>query len=114
MYNKTMRSEIDFEFQAEMLSVLANPKRLMIIHLLGDGPQTVGEIATSVGMSLQNTSQHLRVMKDRGIVVAQKDGQTVSYSLITPVLSDCCERVRSAMLELANARGKFYDKVSSL
>ena len=114
MDKKTQRSEMDYEFQAEILSVLANPKRLMIIHLLGDGPQTVGEIAAEVGMSLQNASQHLRVMKDRGIVVAHKEGQTVSYSLITPVLSDCCEMVRGAMLELANARGKFYDQVSSV
>ena len=114
MDKKTQRSEMDYEFQAEILSVLANPKRLMIIHLLGDGPQTVGEIAAEVGMSLQNASQHLRVMKDRGIVVAQKEGQTVSYSLITPVLSDCCETVRCAMVELANARGKFYDQVSSI
>ena len=114
MDSKKKRTDIDFEFQAEMLCVLANPKRLMMIHLLGDDPKTVGEIAAEVGISLQNASQHLRVMKDRGIVVAQKEGQTVSYSLITPVLSDCCERVRGAMLELANARGKFYDQVSSV
>ncbi len=114
MDKKKQRNEIDFEFQAEMLSVLANSKRLMIIHLLGDGPKTVGEIAAEVGISLQNASQHLRVMKDRGIVVAQKEGQTVSYSLITPVLSDCCATVRGAMMELANARGKFYDQVSSV
>ncbi|MBT7081008.1 MAG: winged helix-turn-helix transcriptional regulator [Chloroflexi bacterium] len=114
MDKKTQRSEIDYEFQAEMLSVLANPKRLMIIHILGEDSKTVGEIAAELGISLQNASQHLRIMKDRGILVALKEGQTVRYSLTTPVLCECCDRVRDAMLKLAEARGKFYDQVSSV
>jgi DNA-binding transcriptional ArsR family regulator len=88
-----------YELQANMLSVLANPKRLMIMDLLGEGPKTVTEIASALEMSLQNASQHLRLMKEQSIVRSQRDGQTVTYRLTTPVFKECCETVRRAMVE---------------
>jgi DNA-binding transcriptional ArsR family regulator len=88
-----------YELQANMLGVLANPKRLMIMDLLGEGAKTVTEIASVLNMTLQNASQHLRLMKEQSIVVAQRDGQTVTYRLTTPVFKECCETVRKAMIE---------------
>ncbi|MHB8085672.1 MAG: ArsR/SmtB family transcription factor, partial [Dehalococcoidia bacterium] len=63
-----------FELQAEMLSVLSNPKRLMILKVLGKGEKAVGEIAVQVGIEMQNASQHLRIMKAHGIVATRRDG----------------------------------------
>ncbi|MDY6835909.1 MAG: metalloregulator ArsR/SmtB family transcription factor [Chloroflexota bacterium] len=97
------------ELQAEMLSVLANPKRLMILNLLNDQEKTVGEIASELEISIQNTSQHLRSMKDRGIVVSRKEGQTVYYKLTNPIFHDCCQLVRRAMVEELNKRESLFD-----
>ena len=47
-----------FELQAEMLSALSNPKRLMILKVLGKVEKTVGEISAQTGVELQNVSQH--------------------------------------------------------
>jgi DNA-binding transcriptional ArsR family regulator len=88
-----------FELQAEMLGALSNPKRLMILKALGKGEKTVGEIAAQVGIELQNTSQHLRIMKARGIVVSRRDGQAVYYRVGTPIFAECCELVRQAIVE---------------
>jgi DNA-binding transcriptional ArsR family regulator len=87
------------ELQAEMLGVLSNPKRLMILKALGKGERTVGEIAVQVGIELQNASQHLRIMKANGIVVSRREGQTVYYKLTTPIFAECCELVRKAILQ---------------
>jgi DNA-binding transcriptional ArsR family regulator len=95
-----------YEAQANMLSVLANPKRLMIMDLLGDGPRTVTEIASALDMTLQNTSQHLRLMKEQSIVISQRDGQVVTYRLTTPVFKECCETVRKAMVEEVRKRNQ--------
>jgi ArsR family transcriptional regulator len=92
-----------FELEADLIRVLAHPKRLMIVDLLGRGPNTVSEIATRLEMSLQNTSQHLRVMKDRGIVRAHRAGREVRYALVSPVLAESCRLVRRALL--AETRG---------
>lgn len=87
-----------YDLLAGLLAVLANPKRLMIMDLLGEGAKTVTEIAVALDMTLQNTSQHLHLMKEQAIVVAQRDGQMVTYRLTTPVLKECCEEVRKAMV----------------
>jgi len=93
-----------FELEADLIRVLANPKRLMIVSLLGPGPLTVTEIARRLNLSLQNTSQHLRLMRDRTIVRAQRDGREVRYALTSPVFSEACRLVRQALLAEARAR----------
>jgi DNA-binding transcriptional ArsR family regulator len=89
------------ELQAEMMGVLSNPKRLRILKALGTSERTVGEIASEVGIELQNASQHLRIMKSHGIVLSRRDGQTVHYRLAMPVIAECCELVRHAIVENA-------------
>jgi ArsR family transcriptional regulator len=98
-----------FELEADLIRVLANPKRLMIVDLLGRGPTTVTEIADRLELSLQNTSQHLRVMKDRGIVRARRDGREVRYALVSPVLSESCQLVRRALLAERRAHAAHFD-----
>lgn len=93
------------ELQAEMMGVLSNPKRLGILKVLGKKEKTVGEIASQVGIELQNASQHLRIMKAHGIVLSHRDGQAVYYRLATPIIAECCELVRQAIMEnLENRR----------
>ncbi|MGA8710920.1 MAG: metalloregulator ArsR/SmtB family transcription factor [Thermoplasmata archaeon] len=87
-----------YEMEAATIRVLANPKRIMIVDLLGRAPSTVTEIAAQLHLSMQNTSQHLRVMRDRRIVRATRDGREVRYSLTSPVLSECCRLVRQSLL----------------
>jgi len=93
-----------FELEADLIRVLANPKRLMILTLLGHGPLTVTEISRHLDLSMQNTSQHLRLMRDRTIVRAQRDGREVRYALTSPVFSEACRLVRQALLAEARAR----------
>ena len=97
--------ERPFELHAQMLSTLAHPKRLIIVELLREGEKTVGELAQKLGISLQNTSQHLRVMRDRGLVMARKEAQTVYYRLTSLTLAECCDRVRKDMQEIIKKQG---------
>ncbi len=89
------------EMQAEMMGVLSNPKRLGILKVLGNEEKTVGEIASQVGIELQNASQHLRIMKAHGIVLSRRNGQAVHYRLAMPVIAECCDLVRQAIVENA-------------
>jgi len=98
-----------FELEADLIRVLAHPKRLMIVDLLGRGPNTVSEIAERLEMSLQNTSQHLRVMRDRGVVRAQRTGRAVYYALVSPVLAESCQLVRGALLAEMRMRSAHFD-----
>lgn len=95
-----------FEMQADMMRVMSNPKRLMILDVLKSGKRTVTEISTALGMSIQNTSQHLRVMRAQRIVRPERDGQVVRYEVTSPVLGRCCGLVRELLIEQARARGE--------
>jgi DNA-binding transcriptional ArsR family regulator len=65
--------------QAEVLKVLANPRRLDILHRLADEPAEVGRLATELGMTQPNVSQHLAILRTAGLVDATRDGREIRY-----------------------------------
>lgn len=67
--------------QAQLCNVFGHSKRILILRLLRKQESSVGEIADKIGTSLQNTSQHLRLMKDRNIVQSRREGHVVYYRI---------------------------------
>src|SRR5689334_17483317 len=65
----------------EMLSVLAEPIRQAIFDRLADGPRPVGELAAELPVSRPAVSQHLKVLKDVGLVVDRKAGTRRLYQV---------------------------------
>src|SRR3954453_11501688 len=68
--------------------VVAEPARREILDLLIDGPRPVGELAAKSGLSQPNTSRHLRVLRDAGLVAARPDGQRRLYKLRPEALAE--------------------------
>ncbi|CAM4320922.1 metalloregulator ArsR/SmtB family transcription factor [Nocardiopsis rhodophaea] len=66
---------------AETLQALAAPSRLLILTALRSGPQTVGEIVDTVGLSQSAVSHQLRLLRNLGLVTATRDGRSMSYAL---------------------------------
>ena len=96
---------------------MANPKRIAIVEILGQGECSVGELAEVLGTSISTVSQHLRTMKDKGVVVNRKEAQTVYYHLKNPKLIAGCHIMRDVLLEEMEARGRMarnYDENTSL
>jgi ArsR family transcriptional regulator len=83
--------------QAEVLRVLASPRRLEILHRLADGPLEVGRLAAELGASQPNISQHLAVMRASGIVEAERDGREVRYRLADPDVIHACDVMRGVI-----------------
>ena len=66
---------------AELLKCLANEHRLVTLCILSEGEISVGELNRRVGLSQSSLSQHLGVLRSRGLVQTRRDGQTIYYSL---------------------------------
>ena len=66
---------------AAMLKVLADDTRLDVVRQLMQGPKHVGELNASLPIDQSLLSHHLKILRDAGIVVAQRDGKAVLYSL---------------------------------
>jgi DNA-binding transcriptional ArsR family regulator len=61
--------------------IICEPTRTQIVRVLTPGPLSVGELASILGRSKSATSQHLRVLRDAGIVSGRRRGRVVMYSL---------------------------------
>ena len=83
--------------QAEVLKTLASPRRLQILHRLADGPCEVGRLATELGLSQPNVSQHLAVLRAAGIVEAERDGREARYRLTDPDVMVACGIMRGVL-----------------
>jgi len=83
--------------QAQVLKILASPRRLDILHRLADGPLEVGRLAQATGASQPNISQHLSVMRAAGIVEAERDGRETRYRLVDPEVLVACAVMRRVL-----------------
>ena len=69
----------DIERTSRSLKAMSHPLRLKILCTLGDREVSVQDIAETVGTSQSNISQHLAILRDKGILVARKDANRVFY-----------------------------------
>lgn len=75
-------------FLNHLFKALNDPTRRAILEMLRDKDLTAGEIAEQFAMSWPSVSHHLDLLKKAGLVVAQKEGQFVNYSINTTVMDD--------------------------
>lgn len=78
--DKTTRREV-FRLHAQICKALADPSRLLIIVELRQRKRTVGELSRAIGASQSLTSRHLAILRNKGVVVAERDGPYVRYAL---------------------------------
>ena len=64
-----------------MLKAMSNPVRLMVLCHLAEGEKSVGELGRAVKVSQSALSQHLALLRERGLVQFRRAGQTIQYSL---------------------------------
>lgn len=73
-------------FKAELFKALGHPARLRVIDLLRDGERTVSELQASMELEGSAVSQHLMVLRARGIVEARREGANVYYRVRCPAI----------------------------
>lgn len=83
--------------------IICEPTRTQIVRALTPGPLSVGEIASILGRSKSATSQHLRVLRDAGIVTARRRGRVVIYTLATAPMVSATVQVLDQAAALAAA-----------
>ncbi len=89
-----------YEIKARVISVLANPKRLQIIEILGKSERTVSELASELEIAQATTSQHLAVMRKTGVVETRKEGNFVFYRLADAKIAEACAVMSRAIVDL--------------
>ena len=79
-----------------LLDALCDPSRAMIVRALRDTPLAASDLAHVIGRDRAATSQHLRVLREQGVVVARRTGNVVRYTLSTDLPGSIVEEAVSA------------------
>jgi ArsR family transcriptional regulator len=87
------------QLHASVCKGLADPKRLLIIDALRDGELSVGAICSLLDLPQANVSQHLSILRDKGLVRTRRDGQFIYYSLSSAKIIEAMDLLREVMAE---------------
>lgn len=80
---------------AECLKTLGHADRLLIVAILVDRPRTVGELIEACALPQSTMSTHLRVLRDRGLLRADRRGREVVYEVAEPHLASIIACIRA-------------------
>lgn len=81
MARKLINREEDIQQAAQAIKAIAHPLRLKILCVLGDQEISVQDIVEQVGTSQSNISQHLAILRDKGVLATRKDANRVFYRI---------------------------------
>jgi DNA-binding transcriptional ArsR family regulator len=88
-----------YGLQATLLKTLASPRRLELVHYLGEnGPTEVRKLADHFGSTQPAISQHLAALRGVGLVEAVRDGREVRYQLADPEIVSACGLMRQILI----------------
>lgn len=99
------------KLQAELCKTFANPKRLFIIKELRHGEKSVGQLAEKLGIRPANVSQHLAILRDRGVVEARREATTIYYCLADSKIGEACDLVRQVLINHVRKNKDLADKL---
>ncbi|HZS76745.1 MAG TPA: metalloregulator ArsR/SmtB family transcription factor [Ktedonobacteraceae bacterium] len=91
--------------QAELCQTLADPTRLELLYLLSEEPKAVKELVELLGQRQAKVSQHLALLRQRGIVRAERVGNEMHYSLADARILDACRITREILLQQLMQQG---------
>jgi DNA-binding transcriptional ArsR family regulator len=102
----TLTDKSIFEMQAEICKTLTNPKRIEILSVLKTDERTVTELVNALGASKANVSQHLAVMRHKGILTTRREGVNIYYRVANPKVIDACSLMKEVLFEQHMAKKK--------
>ncbi|WAC92927.1 lsr2/espR transcriptional regulator [Mycobacterium sp. Aquia_213] len=100
-----MESKPLYKLKADFFKTLGHPARIRILELLVERDRSVGELLVSdVGLEASNLSQQLAVLRRAGVVVADRDGNVVTYSIASPDIAELLAVARKVLARVLTDR----------
>jgi DNA-binding transcriptional ArsR family regulator len=90
---------------------LADPKRIVILYLLADGPQNVTEIAEALDWPQSTVSRHLKILRERSLVHTERDAQQHVYSLADRRIIEALDLMRATVMSILREQGRVAQSI---
>ncbi len=107
-YPPSLSEEIT-QLHADICSALGDPRRILILYALAEKPYTVNDLAEKIGAVQPTTSRHLKILRDRGLVNATRQGPNVEYSLADPRLIEALDLLRGVLRDRITYRASLVE-----
>lgn len=96
MTQTPLRREI-YQLHAEICQALSDPNRILLLYELRDGSRNVGDLADSLSLSQPTVSRHLKVLRDRRMVLTERDGTNVYYTIADKRVIEALDLLRGVL-----------------
>ena len=97
---------------AGICSALADPRRILLLYALNDKPRNVSELADELGISQPTASRHLNVLRERGLVTAKREGQSVVNSLADKRIIQALDLLREVLASNLQSQAALAESVT--
>jgi len=99
-----------YRMKAEFFKTLGHPARIRVLELLSEGELTVSQMLPEVGIEPANLSQQLSILRRAGLVVAHRQGLTVTYALTTAQVADLLTVARAILTGVVAGQAEVLDE----
>jgi len=83
---------------------ISDPQRLRLLYLVADRPHNVTELTEALDIAQPTVSHHLRILRERGLVTAEREGTSIYYALRDPRVIEAIEMMRGMVADLMRER----------
>ena len=97
--NPSLQDEVNL-LHSELCGALADPKRIMILYALSDKSMNVSELVEALSFPQPTISRHLKTLRERGLVTATRDAQSVYYALADKRVIEALDILRGVLADL--------------
>jgi ArsR family transcriptional regulator len=108
--DQTLSREVT-QLHAEFCSAIADVNRILILYVLHQKPTTVNELAQAIGVSQPTASRHLKILRDSGLVQAERQGINVEYRLADPRVIEALDTLRAILRDQLAQRANMVDEL---
>lgn len=102
-----------YELHADVCKTMSNPKRLEIINLLRTGELCVDDITSKMGVAKANVSQHLALMRSKGILLTRREGVNIYYKIANQKVVKACDIMREVLVEQLSKNQDLAEKIKN-
>ncbi|MHB8138113.1 MAG: ArsR/SmtB family transcription factor [Smithellaceae bacterium] len=100
-----------FKLQADICKIFANDKRLEIINLLKEKEMSNSELMQKTGLPKVNISQHMNVLKTKGVVLTRREGIQIYYRIANPKIIQACNLMKEVLMDQLVEKEKMVSRL---
>lgn len=112
MISQTLAQEVS-QLEADLCSAFSDPTRILILYALDERPRNVTELTNELGITQPTTSRHLKVLRDRGLVLTIRQGVSILYQISDKRLIQALDLLRGVLRDRIAHNADLMEEIAS-